>query len=86
MSETSEARYGAPGGPIPGSRLVRAYCYCCRAPMRVLPEDARNAARGWCSCDRCAGMRNYGRSASRDPVAVDLAYHGEGLSGEHSIG
>jgi hypothetical protein len=28
-------RYGAPGSPIKGSKLVRAYCGCCKEPMRV---------------------------------------------------
>ena len=28
-------KYGMPGDPIPGSKLVRAYCHMCWAAMRV---------------------------------------------------
>ena len=38
-SQADIRQYGAPGSPIPGSRLYRGYCVGCGEPIRVVDPD-----------------------------------------------
>jgi len=52
ISESTLARYGAPGDPIPGSAYVRDYCAVCGDPIRVAPRSKL----GLKECDDCRGL------------------------------
>lgn len=53
IDPTLIAKYGKPGSKIPGSKLRRAYCGTCEAPIRI---KARGRYRHG-TCDRCMGIR-----------------------------
>ena len=53
MKPTPETilRYGEPGSPIKGSRLVRGYCRVCGTPIRRDPNAVAQ------ECEICSGVQ-----------------------------
>lgn len=74
-TERSTAMTTDTGEPMPGSTLYRAYCACCRDPIRVTRERATAAKNGdpvWCEdCDETTPIREY-RPGRASPTIDDI--------------
>lgn len=57
-------RYGRPGEPIPGSRLVRGYCPTCNDPIRINPGQHPLLT----ECKDCRGCLGRKVIAQRFPL------------------